>query len=117
MPSGPGRHPEPVFRRRAERRDVREVWCRALGLRPELGLRLEPVFRRPAERRDVPVACCQALALRTARVRSSEPEASPGERPALRASEWGLPSGPALHWAQAAPQQPAARLREAEVSA
>ncbi|MET4801805.1 hypothetical protein ABIA96_004388 [Bradyrhizobium sp. LB11.1] len=80
---------------------------------------LEPVFLQPAERRAVRAAVRQAPALRSARVWLLEPEASPDELPALRATVWALRSERASPPGQAGPQGPlqAARLQQADVSA
>jgi len=88
--------------------DVREASSRHRAPALRLGL----VFPQPAGRQGVR-AECRVPALLTAWVWQSELEASPGERPAQRASAWVLPPGLALPLAQAGPQEP----RKAKVSA
>ena len=111
LPSGPGRHLEPVFLQPAERPDVRAVSSER---------QLEPMTLRPGERRGVRVAWCQALASRTVWAWLSGQQVSwPGALRGQRAPVLALPSERALPQAQAVPQGPlkVAWPQQAEVSA
>jgi hypothetical protein len=97
--------------------DVREVSlsrhrARALPTEPALA----PVLPQPAERQDVREAWRRAPALRSGQ--ETETETPSGGATAQRASASALPPGPALSWAQAAPQglRTAVWLRPAEMS-
>lgn len=116
MPSGPGRHLEPVFLQPGERPDVRAA---SSGCHLAPAWHLELVTLQPGERRGVRAAWCQALASRTVWVWVSGSQVSwPGELPVLRATEWALRSGLALPPALVVPQVPLkVAWQQAEVSA